>query len=327
MPNLFYKLICNISKHTINHIMHIFVSLLLFNSATTISYLQNIGIKLKSKYEKLDSNETKTRIIKFKLETSEINEFYDCLLRINKMNKDLIEYIKETDFFSVNSIIKLRKIFSNISLTTKYAKNDYIFEKESFKLCELFYRTTYYIMLYRRNLLTAFSEFIYSSILPLLRKLNLSLYSHRFFRVLDLIESNFHFKKMNDHDRHNFLLNLLIQFHKNQNHDVSIDFTTNNNSTKDDLLHHCYNFYATLYSKNMNEINHKTFNLQKYNLSSQLNLYLFIGGRTTCFLLNARRALAEFIKKNRINLETQSPNTNIISDIDDFTIQGNSIIL
>lgn len=109
----------------------------------------------------------------FRLNTTEIDKFYNSLSRIREMNNYFIKHIHNFDLENKNNVIgihssSLDNFLHEISKKRKNSENNYSCEYEFMKLCELFCQTLHYISKNKKDLMVPFFQFIRKSILPIL---------------------------------------------------------------------------------------------------------------------------------------------------------------
>lgn len=174
-----------------------------------------------------DDSCSKEKLSKFRLSKDELNEFYAQYWKVYELNKNLIKHIQNLNYsvnifdFCIHSLPFLNELIHIIVQLRKESTKNPEFEYEYIKFCELFYHSLFFIMKNEKELRTKFFEFSVQVILPILERIKTKWKNLKFYFFFDLKINLVFYRKYNNENRRNSLINFLLKFLNSQK--VKID--------------------------------------------------------------------------------------------------------
>lgn len=274
-----------------------------------------------------------SKLKKFTFKRQEMNIFFKSLDRLNQMNNCLIQYIEnfraviQNNDYHIDSRTSFEEFIHDISEKRKSAEKQQVCEYEYIKLCELFYRTLYFIIKHKQNFQIVFVLFSKNAILPILKKIKFKLIKMKFYRILYSLSQLFCVHEADDKDRCLSLLNFCQQFLETQNKIITIDQIHEHNSI-DDLILLCSNVFTRFYLCKYTEssIFYENFIAQKYPISDHFIYYLFRNAEITSITSDARVELRKFYIKYRLDIEAKFLKKKLIPPISDVINKHSSTL-
>lgn len=196
---------------------------------------------------------------KFKLNKDEADLYWNAFKKIYENNERLIKHITnlqnidEYNGFCPDFQSHLKNLIDNITKLRKDSENDITCYYEFLKFCEYFYLTLFYIIENQHALLFEFVQFLFNTILPVLKKIRQ--FSKFCNTILSNIHSNAEISRKNCEEipesiRHLFMLSFCTKYLiKAENKSLTLDQDRYNHIIQNFTLNDCLSLFLNIYTR------------------------------------------------------------------------------